>query len=66
MIREFHDELTRLREQLAQLSGGKLTFQGEPGQGEVAPGQNIVVEKVVAKVNEEKMAEMEQALEKEK
>ena len=36
MIREFHDELTRLREQLAQLSGGKLTFSGEPGQGEVA------------------------------
>ena len=59
MIREFHDELTRLREQLAQLSGGKLTFSGEPGQGEVAGGENIIVEKVVAKVDEAKMAEME-------
>ena len=66
MIREFHDELTRLREQLAQLSGGKLTFSGEPGQGEVAAGENIIVEKVVAKVDEAKMAEMEAQLEKEK
>jgi hypothetical protein len=24
MIREFHDEITRLREQLAKMSGGKL------------------------------------------
>ena len=65
MIREFHDELTRLREQLAKLSGGKLKFSGEPGQ-EPPQGEEIVVEKVIAKVDEAKMAEMEAQLEKEK
>lgn len=32
MIREFHDEITRLREQLAAMSGGKLKVNGAPGQ----------------------------------
>ena len=58
MIREFHDELTRLREQLAKLSGGKMNFNGPPGAGAM-PGEDIVVEKVVAKVDEAKMKEME-------
>jgi len=32
MIREFHDEITRLREQLAAMSGGKLRAnRGIPG-----------------------------------
>lgn len=32
MIREFHDEITRLREQLAALSGGKINVApGQPG-----------------------------------
>jgi len=39
MIREFHDEITRLRDQLAAFSGGKINFgaAGQP-QGEVGPG----------------------------
>lgn len=31
MIREFHDEITRLREQLAQMTGGKVRAKGGPG-----------------------------------
>lgn len=33
MIREFYDEITNLRAQLAALSGGKLNsnFKGQPG-----------------------------------
>jgi hypothetical protein len=31
MIREFHDEITRLREQLAKLSGGKLNGSSQVG-----------------------------------
>ena len=66
MIREFHDEITRLREQLAQLSGGKLNMNNpagmpvDPNTGEVA-GPNVVVA-----VDEEKMAQMQDALEKDK
>ena len=58
MIREFHDEITRLREQLAQLSGGKLNMNNpagmpvDPNTGEAA-GPNVVVA-----VDEEKMAQM--------
>ena len=66
MIREFHDELTRLREQLAKLSGGKMNFNGPPGSGATATGEDIVVEKVIAKVDEAKMKEMEDQIEKEK
>ena len=66
MIREFHDEITRLREQLAQLSGGKLNMNNpagmpvDPNTGEAA-GPNVVVA-----VDEEKMAQMQDALEKDK
>jgi len=63
MIREFHDEITRLREQLAALSGGKLNVQGS-GQsgaflGDMSPN-------IVMAVDEEKMAQMQEALEKDK
>ena len=46
MIREFHDEITRLREQLAKLSGGKMG-----GTNQVGPDgqpQVVTVEKYVA------------------
>lgn len=39
MIREFHDEITRLREQLAKLSGGKLN-----GMSTGPDGEPVVVE----------------------
>lgn len=65
MIREFHDEITRLREQLAALSGGKINMQGQPGQPEgmdgSAGGPNVIVA-----MDEEKMAQMQDALEKDK
>ena len=54
MIREFHDEITRLREQLAALSGGKINVQGsQPG----APGMPDAPNVIVA-VDEKKMAQL--------
>lgn len=65
MIREFHDEITRLREQLAALSGGKINMQGSGPGGQdmaaMAGAPNVVVA-----MDEEKMAEMQSALEKDK
>ena len=62
MIREFHDEITRLREQLAALSGGKINVQGsQPG----APGMPDAPNVIVA-VDEKKMAQLQEALEKDK
>ena len=52
MIREFHDEITRLREQLAAMSGGKLNITGEPGQPGAAGGAHIVEEKQVFGMDE--------------
>lgn len=46
MIREFHDEITRLREQLAAMSGGKLKVQGAPGQ-QMTPGEALEVQKFI-------------------
>jgi len=44
MIREFHDEITRLRAELEQFSGGKINFD----QGTGAPGQQLLeVEKYI-------------------
>ena len=65
MIREFHDEITRLREQLANLSGGKLNV-GDTGTGAAAgaPGQPIVKE--VFGMNESKVKELEDKLETDK
>ena len=66
MIREFHDEITRLREQLAALSGGKLNIQGEPGAQGAAGGETIVEKKMVVGVDPERIKEMEAQLEQEK
>ncbi len=33
MIREFHDEITRLREQLASMTGGKIRAKQPGGMG---------------------------------
>ena len=63
MIREFHDEITRLREQLAALSGGKIQTQDTTSG---APGEVIEVEKFIPVADEKKMAEMQAALEQDK
>ena len=64
MIREFHDEITRLRAQLAQLSGGQINVQGEPGQQQ--PGGVVEVQKFIAVADEAKMQEMQDQLEQDK
>lgn len=65
MIREFHEEIMRLKAELEQCSGGKLNMGGNVTTNE--DGTQIVeVEKVVHVGNKEKMKEMEKALEKEK
>lgn len=67
MIREFHDEITRLREQLAAASGGKLNITGEPGmQGAAGGGETIIEKKMVVGVDPERIKEMEAQLESEK
>jgi len=59
MIREFHDEITRLREQLAKLSGGKLN-----GMSTGLDGQPIVdvqvVEKFIYIEDKDRMKKMEE------
>lgn len=54
MIREFHDEITRLREQLAKLSGGRLNGMsatiGADGQPTV-----VEVEKYIYVEDKERM-----------
>ena len=53
MIREFHDEITRLREELQKYGGGiDLTGQTEHQTG---PNGEIIVEKIVHVDNSEKM-----------
>lgn len=62
MIREFHDEITRLREQLAAMSNGKLRTKGPGG----APGQGggiMEVDKIIHVEDREKMKAMEDQLE---
>jgi len=65
MIREFHDEITRLREQLAALSGGKLNVQGSGVNAGGLSGMDQETNIIMA-VDEEKMAQMQEALEKDK
>ena len=65
MIREFHDEITRLREQLAALSGGKINVQGGGPAGAAAAGGEMAPNIIMA-VDEEKMSQMQAALEKDK
>jgi len=64
MIREFHDEITRLRAELEKYGGAGLTMNME--NAERGPDGEIIVEKVVHVDNSEKMRMMEEALEKEK
>ena len=63
MIREFHDEITRLRQQLAEFGGSNLLNMENAVKG---PDGELIVEKIVHVDNSEKMKMMEKALEKEK
>lgn len=63
MIREFHDELTRLREELAKHGGANLLNIEQHQRGE---NGEIIVEKIVHVDNTEKMRMMEEQLEKER
>lgn len=58
MIREFHDEITRLREQLAQMTGGRVRTKGGPG-GMSGPGGMMEIERTVHVEDKEKMKAME-------
>ena len=63
MIREFQDEIARLKAELEQFSGGKLNFDGPIGPD----GKQIIeVEKYVHVENKERMKAMEDQLEKQK
>lgn len=63
MIREFHDEITRLREELNKYGGG-VDMSGQ--QTQTGPNGEVIVEKIVHVDNSEKMKQMEKELEKEK
>lgn len=67
MIREFADEITRLRQQLSAFSGGKIDFSnvqlGEAGGGTVT---NVERKQVTYVENKEKMRAMESQIEAEK
>lgn len=65
MIREFHDEITRLRDQLAQMTGGKIRPKGGPA-GVPGPGGVMEIERTVHVEDKEKMKAMEEQLEAEK
>jgi len=54
MIREFHDEISRLREELEKYGGAGLTQQGVMNDA-----GEYVVEKVVYVDNKDKMQKME-------
>ena len=66
MIREFHDEITRLREQLAALSGGKLNVSSDGPQSAAAGGAPIIQEKKVFGMDQDKVKELEAKLEDDK
>jgi kinesin family protein 3/17 len=65
MIREFHDEITRLRAELEKYGGANLLALNDFAK-ERGPDGEIVVEKVVHVDNTEKIKQMEEELEKEK
>ncbi len=63
MIREFQDEIARLKAELEQFSGGRLNFDGPVGPD----GKQVIeVEKYVHVENKERMKAMEDQLESEK
>ena len=64
MIREFHDEITRLRAELEKYGGANL-LQNMEGTT-TGPDGEIIVEKIVHVDPTEKMKQMEEAVEKEK
>jgi len=66
MIREFHDEITRLREELEKFGGAGATNPANMEGAEIGPDGEIIVEQVEYVDNTEKMKAMEAALEKEK
>lgn len=61
MLREFQEEITRLKEQLQMAGGGNFSADGTPG-----PGGVVEVEKVVHVADKKKMKKLEAKLEKEK
>lgn len=63
MIREFHDEITRLRAELEKYGGASLLNMEHAERG---PDGEIIVDKIVHVDNSEKMRMMEETLEKEK
>lgn len=65
MIREFHDEITRLRAELEKYGGANLLALNDSVK-ERGPDGEIVVEKVVHVDNTEKIKQMEEELEREK
>lgn len=67
MIREFHDEITRLREELARFSGGQINFGDGTAVAMGEGGTTVVQRKQVTYVeNKEKMKEMEDKIEADK
>lgn len=66
MIREFQDEISRLKAELEQFSGGSLNFDGLGGSVGPNGKQIIEIEKFVHVENKERMKVMEDQLEKEK
>ncbi len=66
MIREFHDEISRLRAELEKYGGASLLNPQNMEGAEVGPDGEIIVEQVVHVDNTEKMKAMEAAIEKEK
>ena len=61
MLREFQEEIQRLREQLEMAGGGRINPDGTPG-----PGGVVEVEKVVYEADKKQMKRLEKKLEKEK
>lgn len=67
MIREFHDEISRLRQQLAEMMGGKGGSSGASGSASFAASMGSDEQDSYIKVeNKEKMRAMEDTLEAEK
>jgi ADP-ribose pyrophosphatase YjhB (NUDIX family) len=61
MLREFQEEITRLKQQLEMAGAGKFNADGTP-----VPGGVVEVEKVVYEEDKRKMKQIEAKLEKEK